>query len=57
MNIHEYQAKQLLSQHGVAIPPGELCRTPDEARAAAGRLRKDPKRETQNRKPFAISDP
>ena len=24
MNIHEYQAKQLLAQHGVAVPPGEL---------------------------------
>jgi len=31
MNIHEYQAKQLLSQYGVAVPPGEVCSTPEEA--------------------------
>ena len=29
MNIHEYQAKQLLAQYGVAVPPGEVCATPD----------------------------
>ncbi len=26
MNIHEYQARQLLGQHGVAIPPGRCLR-------------------------------
>ncbi|MFM8356967.1 MAG: ATP-grasp domain-containing protein, partial [Verrucomicrobiota bacterium] len=35
MNIHEYQAKQLLKQYGVAVPPGDPCRSVDEARAAA----------------------
>lgn len=31
MNIHEYQAKELLRREGVPIPPGEVARTPDEA--------------------------
>jgi succinyl-CoA synthetase beta subunit len=38
VNIHEYQAKQLLAQHGVAVPPGAPCRTVDEARAAAQKI-------------------
>ncbi|PAW74447.1 MAG: succinate--CoA ligase subunit beta [Pedosphaera sp. Tous-C6FEB] len=38
MNIHEYQGKQLLKQYGVAVPDGEVCKTPDEALAAAERL-------------------
>jgi succinyl-CoA synthetase beta subunit len=38
MNIHEYQAKQLLAQYGVAVPPGNVAATPDEARAAAEKL-------------------
>jgi succinyl-CoA synthetase beta subunit len=32
MNIHEYQAKQLLAQYGVALPPGEVCDTPEAAK-------------------------
>ncbi|HEY8883924.1 MAG TPA: ADP-forming succinate--CoA ligase subunit beta, partial [Chloroflexota bacterium] len=35
MNLHEYQAKELLRQSGVPIPPGEVARTPSEARAIA----------------------
>ncbi len=35
MNIHEYQAKQLLAQYGVAVPPGEVCDTPEAARKIA----------------------
>ena len=35
MNIHEYQASQLLSQYGVTFPQGEACATPREARAIA----------------------
>jgi len=31
MNIHEYQAKELLAQNGVAVPPGEACDQPEEA--------------------------
>ncbi len=38
MKIHEYQAKQILSRHGVAIPRGELATTPDQARSVAERL-------------------
>src|SRR6267143_966708 len=39
MNIHEYQAKQLFAQFGVAVPPGEVCSTPDEVKTAAQKLR------------------
>ncbi|MBI3867881.1 MAG: ADP-forming succinate--CoA ligase subunit beta [Verrucomicrobia bacterium] len=31
MNIHEYQAKDLLKRHGVSVPPGEVCDSPDAA--------------------------
>ena len=34
MKIHEYQAKQLLAQAGVAVPKGIVAKTPDEAAAA-----------------------
>jgi succinyl-CoA synthetase beta subunit len=38
MNIHEYQAKELLEQHGVAVPGGAMAETADSARAAAEQL-------------------
>ncbi|MCZ6785454.1 MAG: ADP-forming succinate--CoA ligase subunit beta [Proteobacteria bacterium] len=38
MNVHEYQAKALLAEYGVAVPEGELAGTPAEAEAAARRL-------------------
>ena len=38
MNLHEYQAKELLKQYGVAVPPGAVALTPDEAAAAAKEL-------------------
>jgi succinyl-CoA synthetase beta subunit len=38
MNIHEYQAKELLERHGVAVPDGHVAWTPDEAAAVAGKL-------------------
>jgi succinyl-CoA synthetase beta subunit len=38
VNIHEYQAKQLLAQHGVAVPRGAVAHTPGEAEAAARQL-------------------
>ena len=38
MNIHEYQAKQLLAQYGVAVPAGAPCKTVEEAKAAAEKL-------------------
>lgn len=38
MNIHEYQAKELLAKFGVPIPAGHAAMTVDEAVAAAGKL-------------------
>jgi succinyl-CoA synthetase beta subunit len=37
MNIHEYQAKQLLARHGVAVPTGETCSSAAEVGAVARR--------------------
>ena len=38
MNIHEYQAKELLRAEGVPIPAGEVASTPDEVESIARRL-------------------
>ena len=38
MNIHEYQAKELLSKYGVAVPRGFVAFSKDEAKTAAERL-------------------
>ena len=38
MNIHEYQAKSLLRDFGVAVPEGFLATTPEEAEKAASQL-------------------
>ncbi len=38
MNLHEYQAKQLLAQYGVAVPAGEVCDAPEAARQIAEKL-------------------
>jgi succinyl-CoA synthetase beta subunit len=38
MNIHEYQAKELLKRYGVNVPRGIVVTTPDEAEAAAAEL-------------------
>ncbi|MCB1783853.1 MAG: ADP-forming succinate--CoA ligase subunit beta [Alphaproteobacteria bacterium] len=38
MNIHEYQAKELLKKFGVAVPDGIPAMTVEEAVAAAGKL-------------------
>lgn len=35
MNIHEYQAKDILRGYGVPIPPGDIATTPAEAEALA----------------------
>jgi len=35
VNVHEYQAKALLRDFGVAVPPGRLATTPAEAEEAA----------------------
>jgi succinyl-CoA synthetase beta subunit len=39
MNIHEYQAKEILAQYGVAIPAGTAVFTVDEAVAAANAMK------------------
>ena len=38
MNIHEYQAKEILSQSGVAVPPGQVCDQPEAAEKIAEKL-------------------
>jgi succinyl-CoA synthetase beta subunit len=38
MNVHEYQAKELFREFGVAVPAGELATTPEEAERAARNL-------------------
>ena len=38
MNVHEYQAKQILQAHGVNVQRGEVVSTPDEAEAIAREL-------------------
>lgn len=38
MKIHEYQAKEILRQYGVATPQGIACRTAEEAVPAAKKL-------------------
>jgi succinyl-CoA synthetase beta subunit len=34
VKIHEYQARQILANHGIPVPPAEVVRSPDEAAAA-----------------------
>ena len=34
MKIHEYQARQILSESGIPVPPAEVVRTPEEAASA-----------------------
>jgi succinyl-CoA synthetase beta subunit len=38
MNIHEFQAKELLAGRGVAVPPGDVCDSPKKARSIAAQL-------------------
>ena len=38
MNIHEYQGKELLAKHGIAVPAGHAALTVEEAVAAAEKL-------------------
>jgi succinyl-CoA synthetase beta subunit len=38
MKIHEYQAKQLLAEHGLDVPTGRVCSTVEEATAAYSEL-------------------
>ena len=38
MNIHEYQAIEILKAHGVNVPNGDVASTPSEAEAIARKL-------------------
>jgi succinyl-CoA synthetase beta subunit len=40
MNIHEYQAKEILRALGVPIPPGEIATSPEQAHDIAARIGK-----------------
>jgi succinyl-CoA synthetase beta subunit len=41
VNIHEYQAKELLSKYGVTVPRGRVAFTPDEAEDVAKEIFKN----------------
>jgi succinyl-CoA synthetase beta subunit len=41
MNIHEFQAKQILGRFGAPVPKGQAATTPDEAAAAFKAIGKD----------------
>jgi succinyl-CoA synthetase beta subunit len=38
MNIHEYQAKEIIQAHGVDVPAGNMAETPGEAEQIAREL-------------------
>ncbi|SVE52671.1 uncharacterized protein METZ01_LOCUS505525, partial [marine metagenome] len=38
MNLHEYQAKELMTRHGVQVPPGHPATSIDEAKTAIQQL-------------------
>jgi succinyl-CoA synthetase beta subunit len=38
LNLHEYQAKQLLTQRGVSVPAGDVCASPEQAKMMAAQL-------------------
>ncbi|HMJ59052.1 MAG TPA: ADP-forming succinate--CoA ligase subunit beta [Gemmatimonadales bacterium] len=38
MNLHEYQARDILRKHGIPVPPGEVASTPAEAKAIAEQM-------------------
>jgi succinyl-CoA synthetase beta subunit len=38
VNLHEYQAREILRRHGIPVPEGEVVTTPQAAHAAATRL-------------------
>jgi succinyl-CoA synthetase beta subunit len=35
MNIHEYQARDILREHGIPVPPGDVAETPEQAEELA----------------------
>src|SRR5437763_3729588 len=38
MKIHEYQARQILSDNGIPVPTAEVVRSPEEAAEAFGKF-------------------
>ncbi|MBI2987376.1 MAG: ADP-forming succinate--CoA ligase subunit beta [Deltaproteobacteria bacterium] len=38
MNIHEYQAKEILKRFGIPVPQGQIAATPQEAKTSAAKL-------------------
>ena len=38
MNLHEYQARDILRKHGIPVPPGDVASTPAEAKAIAEQM-------------------
>jgi succinyl-CoA synthetase beta subunit len=38
VNLHEYQARDILRRYGIPVPAGDVAATPDEARTIAARL-------------------
>jgi succinyl-CoA synthetase beta subunit len=38
VKLHEFQAKDIMRQFGIPIPPGEVATTPDQARDIAARI-------------------
>ncbi len=38
MNLHEHQAKEILRRYGIAVPPGHVAETPDQAADSFSRL-------------------
>jgi succinyl-CoA synthetase beta subunit len=38
VNLHEYQAREILKRYGIPVPDGDVATTPAEARAIAQRL-------------------
>src|SRR5688572_13727207 len=41
MNIHEYQAKEILKKYGVAVQEGFVAETPEQAVEAARRVKSE----------------
>ncbi len=38
MDIHEYQAREILRRHGIPVPPGEVALSPEDAERIAAQL-------------------
>jgi succinyl-CoA synthetase beta subunit len=38
VNLYEYQAREILRQHGIPVPAGDVAATADEAKAIAARI-------------------